>query len=74
MPRPITLKIILKVLKNQDFFFVSQRGSHAKYRKIENNITRTVVLKMSKKEIPHGTFRSIMLLSGINENDFRKRK
>jgi hypothetical protein len=29
---------------------------------------------MSKKEIPHGTFQSILLQSGLKENDFRDKK
>lgn len=72
MPRPIPLKIVIKVLRLKGFIFVSQSGSHAKYRKV-GNPTRTVIVKMSKKEIPHGTFQSILLLSGLKESDFRKK-
>jgi len=71
MPRPIPLKLILKILKKNDFFFVAQRGSHAKYRKI-GNPTRNVTIKTTKKEIPHGTFQSILLQSGLQESDFHK--
>lgn len=70
MPRPISLKIVLRVLKKKGFFFVSQKGSHAKYKKIGSS-TRIVIVKMSKKEIPHGTFQSILLKSGLEESDFR---
>jgi len=73
MPRPISLKRVLKVLKAKNFFFVSQRGSHAKFRK-EGKPIRTVIIKMSKKEIPHGTFQSILLQSGLKEFDFRDKK
>lgn len=73
MPRPISLKCIIKVLKEKGFVFISQKGSHAKFRKKES-IKRTVIVKMSKKEIPHGTFQSILLQSGLREGDFRKRK
>jgi predicted RNA binding protein YcfA (HicA-like mRNA interferase family) len=69
MPKPIKLKFVIKTLEKQGFFFVSQKGSHAKYRKL-GKITRTVIIKMGKKEIPHGTFQSILLLSGLKENDF----
>lgn len=73
MPRPIQLKRIIKVLNQKGFFFVSQNGSHAKFRKI-GNPTKTVIVKMSKKEIPHGTFQSILLHSGLKEDDFRDSK
>lgn len=70
MPRPIQLKVVIKVLKEKGFFFVSQKGSHGKFRKL-GNPTRTVIVKMAKKEVPHGTFQSILLHSGLKENDFR---
>ncbi len=70
MPRPITLKQVLKVLQTKDFVFISQKGSHAKFRQV-GNPTRTVIVKMGKKEIPYGTFQSILLLSGLKESDFR---
>ncbi|NIA02227.1 MAG: addiction module toxin, HicA family [Nitrospirae bacterium] len=38
MPRPITLKMVLRVLKSQGFELISQKGSHAKYRKTGNQI------------------------------------
>ncbi|MDP3900606.1 MAG: type II toxin-antitoxin system HicA family toxin [bacterium] len=72
MPRPIQLKLVLKVLQAKGFIFISQNGSHAKFRKT-GSPTKTVIVKMSKKEIPHGTFQSILLLSGLKEDDFRKK-
>jgi len=72
MPKPIKLKIIIKVLKEKGFFFVSQKGSHGKFRKIGKS-TRTVIIKMTNKEIPHGTFQSILLQSGLKEHDFCKK-
>ena len=73
MPRPINLKLVIRGLKNKGFFFVSQKGSHAKFRKA-GKITRTVIVKMSKKQIPHGTFQSILLQAGLKESDFRNEK
>lgn len=70
MPRPIELRLVIQVLERKGFFFVSQKGSHAKYRKI-GHPTRTVIIKVGKKEIPHGTFQSILQLSGLQEDDFR---
>ncbi|MFH1226021.1 MAG: type II toxin-antitoxin system HicA family toxin [bacterium] len=71
MPRPIPLRRVLRVLQKNGFFFVSQKGSHGKFRKI-GQPTRTVIVKMAKKEIPHGTFQSILLHSGLKESDFRE--
>jgi predicted RNA binding protein YcfA (HicA-like mRNA interferase family) len=70
MPRPIPLKNVIKILNKQGFFFVSQKGSHAKFRKL-GKPTKTVIVKMSRKEIPHGTFQSILLHSELKESDFR---
>lgn len=72
MPRPISLKLVIKVLRSKGFIFISQKGSHAKFRK-KGNPTRTVIIKISKKEIPHGTFQSILLHSGLEGNNFRKK-
>ena len=72
MPNPIPLKKILKVLSREGFIFISQKGSHAKYRKT-GSPTRNVIIKMGKKEIPYGTFKSILLHSGLEENDFIKK-
>jgi len=73
MPKPIKLSIIIKVLQKKGFFFVSQKGSHAKFRK-KGKSTRNVIVKVGKKEIPYGTFMSILLLSGLKESDFRGKK
>jgi predicted RNA binding protein YcfA (HicA-like mRNA interferase family) len=62
---PSSQKIISTLLKN-GFIFVSQRGSHQKYRKDE----KTVIVPAPRKEIPIGTFRSIIRQSGLNHNEF----
>jgi len=72
MPKPITLRHLLKVLQVKGFVFISQNGSHAKYRKT-GKLTKNVIIKMSKKEIPYGTFKSILLHSGLDEKDFLKK-
>lgn len=71
MPKPILLKIVLGVLKKKGFFFVRQKGSHARYEKVEKGKTRKVTVKIGNKEIPHGTFQSILLQSGLEDSDFR---
>ncbi len=72
MPKLYSLKHIIQVLKNKGFFFVSQKGSHAKYRK-KGRITLTVVVPIHGKEIPRGTFRSILRQANLTEQDFEKK-
>ena len=72
MPRPVLLSLVLEVLKEKGFLFVRQKGSHARFRKI-GSPTRNVTIKMKYKEIPYGTFRSILLQSGLKEEDFEKK-
>ncbi|MBI5766142.1 type II toxin-antitoxin system HicA family toxin [Candidatus Falkowbacteria bacterium] len=49
MPKPVLLKQILKVLVDKGFFFVCQKGSHAKYRKIGNPTITVIGRYMAKK-------------------------
>jgi predicted RNA binding protein YcfA (HicA-like mRNA interferase family) len=69
MPKPVLLSVILKVLKDRDFFFIRQKRSHARFTKT-GRPTRHVTLKMTDKEVPYGTFRSILFQSGLKEEDF----
>ncbi|MBU1092052.1 type II toxin-antitoxin system HicA family toxin [Patescibacteria group bacterium] len=73
MPRPISLRLVVRTLENNNFFFISQTGSHAKYRK-HGNSTTNVIVPIHEKEIRHGTFRSILRQSKLKEEDFRKKK
>jgi len=70
MPKPILLKTVLKTLEKEGFFFIRQKGSHARFRK-NGNPARNVTVKMTCKEIPYGTFQSILLQSGLKAEDFR---
>ncbi|MFI5148662.1 MAG: type II toxin-antitoxin system HicA family toxin [Bacteroidia bacterium] len=69
MPKSYSSRHIIKVLLKHGFYFVSQKGSHAKYRK-DSNPVPTVIVPAERKEIPYGTFRSIVRQSGLKENDF----
>jgi len=51
---------IIKVLRKKGFILVSQRGSHAKFRKLSNRGDLTVIIPAGRREIPLGTFRSIL--------------
>lgn len=61
---------ITKVLKKHGFVFISQKGSHAKFRKVEEGKTLTTIVAMGKKEIPPGTFHAILRQAGLDEKDF----
>ncbi|MBI2444735.1 MAG: type II toxin-antitoxin system HicA family toxin [Candidatus Magasanikbacteria bacterium] len=71
MPKPYLLRLVIKVLESKGFFFVSQTGSHAKYRK-EGNTTLMVIVPIHGKEIRYGTFRSILRQSKLTEGDFQE--
>jgi predicted RNA binding protein YcfA (HicA-like mRNA interferase family) len=62
---PSLQKIINTLLRN-GFIFISQRGNHQKYRKDD----KTVIVPAPRKEIPIGTFRSIIRQPGLTQNDF----
>ncbi len=68
MPKLYSSKEIESVLKKYSFHFVSQKGSHGKYK---DGKGKTVILPMNKKEIPNGTFRSILKQAEINLEDFK---
>ncbi len=70
MPKLFSTKKIEKVLLKQGFYFVSQKGSHIKYRK-KNDHVYTVIVPGNRKEIPIGTFRSICRQARLVENDFK---
>jgi len=57
---------IIKTLLKYGFKLVSQRGSHQKYHKEGF----TVIVPAPGKEIPTGTFRSIVRQAGLSVDDF----
>lgn len=61
---------IIKMLNQHGFIFISQKGSHAKYRKLVGDIVSTVIVPTPRKEIPLGTFRSIVRQSKLSIEDF----
>ncbi|MFA5948120.1 MAG: type II toxin-antitoxin system HicA family toxin [Candidatus Gracilibacteria bacterium] len=69
MPKFYSSKQIIKVLEKKDFIFISQKGSHVKYRKI-GNPTLTVIIPSDRKEIPIGTFKSILRQAHLSEEAF----
>jgi predicted RNA binding protein YcfA (HicA-like mRNA interferase family) len=70
VPRLYSSRDVLAALEGEGFSFVSQRGSHVKYRKAGAPV-KTVIVPAERKEIPRGTFRSILRQSGLDESAFR---
>lgn len=66
MSKLYSSKQITNVLEKFGFQFVSQKGSHGKFRKKPH----TAILPMNKKEIPLGTFHSILEQAGITLEEF----
>ena len=72
MPKLFSSRHIVNVLGRRGFIFVSQKGSHAKYRRHFEKGTFTVIVPIGKKEIPYGTFRSILRQSGLSRDEFER--
>lgn len=66
MSRLYSSQHILKVLQKKGFIQVGQKGSHKKLRKGDN----TVIVPDPRKEVPMGTFYSILRQSGLRKEDF----
>jgi len=69
MPKLFASEHVIKVLYSKGFVFVSQRGSHMKFRKCNDKVL-TVIVPAGKKEIPIGTFRSVLRQSNLKQEDF----
>jgi predicted RNA binding protein YcfA (HicA-like mRNA interferase family) len=72
VPKLYSSEQIVRALGREGFVFVSQRGSHVKYRKT-GSPTLTVIVPAGRKQIPRGTFRSIQRQSGLDESAFGRR-
>lgn len=68
MPKLFSSDHIIKVLKKNGFTFVSQKGSHEKY--FNEETMEIVIVPANRKEIPFGTFKSILRQSGLSREDF----
>lgn len=58
----------MTILKKHGFVEVGQKGSHKKFRHPENR--RIVIVPDPRKEIPSGTFLSIVRQSGLDRKTF----
>jgi len=72
MPRLYSSDEIASVLLAAGFVFVRQRGSHQIWRRegVGDEDTRMVVLQANRRQIPRGTFRSILRQAGLDEARF----
>jgi predicted RNA binding protein YcfA (HicA-like mRNA interferase family) len=66
MSNLLSSRDIIQVLQKNGFALISQKGSHKKFKKGN----RTVIVPDPKKEIPRGTFSSIVRQAGLNKEDF----
>lgn len=69
MPKLLSSKQVVKILENNGFIFMSQKGSHQKFRKqgIKN---KTAIVPAGRKEIPIGTLHSIIRQASLSKEDF----
>lgn len=70
MPKLYSSRYIAKVLQSKGFLYISQKGSHVKFYKHIENKTLTVIVPANRKEVPHGTFKSILRQSNLKKEDF----
>ena len=66
MPRRLGSVEVIRVLVQHGFAWVSQRGSHGKYRHPSGRIA---IVPHPKKQLPIGTTRSIIRQSGLTPRD-----
>jgi len=66
MSKLYSSKHIIKILLRNGFTQVGQKGSHKKLKKDDF----TVIIPDPRKEIPRGTFYSILRQSGLKKEDF----
>ena len=71
MPKLYSSNHIIKVLGKYGFVFISQKGSHIKLRKV-GSPTLTVIVPAERKQIPIGTFNSIIRQSGLDKTVFEE--
>ena len=70
--RPRSATEVGRLLRDHGFVFMHQRGSHLIYRRqLPGGDSATIPLP-NRREIPVGTLKSIIALSGLDESLFRK--
>jgi len=73
MAKPLSAKIVIKILcKEFGFYFVSQKGSHVKLKRIVSNQEITTIVPLHK-ELLSGTLKGVLDLAQVKEKDFREK-
>jgi predicted RNA binding protein YcfA (HicA-like mRNA interferase family) len=73
MAKPLSAKKVIKILcKKFGFYFVSQKGSHVKLKKIVNK-QEIITIVPFHKELSPGTLKGVLDLAQIEEKDFREK-
>ncbi|MBI5147799.1 MAG: type II toxin-antitoxin system HicA family toxin [Parcubacteria group bacterium] len=72
MPKFYSSAHIIRVLQKKGFIYISQKGSHVKFRKV-GSPTLAVIVPAGKREIPFGTFKSILRQANLTEGDFKQK-
>jgi predicted RNA binding protein YcfA (HicA-like mRNA interferase family) len=70
--RPLSASEVTRLLRAHGFAFVHQRGSHLIYRRRLPGGDSATVPVPNRREIPVGTLKSIIGLSGLDESLFRR--
>ena len=71
MPKLYSARVIIAALEKGGFSVVSQKGSHIKLVKKEENKIYTVIVPFHK-EVAVGTFSSILRQAGMTKEAFQK--
>ena len=73
MAKPLSAKVVIKILcKEFGFYFVSQKGSHVKLKKLTSKEEIITVVPFHK-ELSPGTLKGVLDLAQIEEKDFREK-
>ena len=70
--RPLSANEVCKLLRARGFVFLHQRGSHLIFRRQLPGGDSATASVPNRREIPVGTFKSIIGLSDLDESLFRR--
>jgi predicted RNA binding protein YcfA (HicA-like mRNA interferase family) len=67
VPKRLGTSAIVSILREHGFSFISQKGSHQKYRDVHGHI---VIVPAGRRDMPVGTLLSIIRQSGLDRSFF----
>jgi predicted RNA binding protein YcfA (HicA-like mRNA interferase family) len=71
MSRLYSSRKIIRVLEENGFVLMSQKGSHLKLFSLRKRAV--AIVPANKKEVPMGTFHSILRQSKLSKEDFERK-